>query len=330
MTLLRELRRRGARVMAPLALSTALLAACGGGTSQVDPFKPARVIAFGDENSVIVDDGTHDGFKYSINDRRGTTAGKCTALPIFTQSLAALYGFVFEQCNPNALVPKAFAYAVTGARIDDPVSGLAAQIAAVTDLGATDMVSVMIGGNDVIDLFEQVRDGTRSSTDAIAEAQQRGRRAADMISALLATGAHAIVITNPDLGLSPYARAQELAYPGAAALLSKLAYELNGYLRTSVEPNDGRFWGMVLADDVVAAMAKVPTAFLSTPSNATEAACTTASAIDCVINDDSTLSSLVAGAGSTSHLWADDRHLGPSAHSLIGQRVQSRAINNPF
>lgn len=330
MTLLRELRRRGARVLAPLALSTALLAACGGGTSQVDPFKPARVIALGDENSLIVDDGAHDGFKYSVNDRRGTAAGKCTLLPIFAQSLAALYGFVYEQCNPNALVPKAFAYAAIGARIDDPVNGLAAQIAAVTGLGATDLVSVMIGGNDVIELFEQVRDGTRSSTDAIAEAQQRGRRAANIISALLATGAHAIVVTNPDLGLSPYAKAQELAYPGAAALLSKLVYELNGYLRTSIEPNDGRFWGMVLADDVVAAMAKVPTAFLASPSDATVAACTTASAVNCVLNDDSTLTTLVAGASATSHLWADDRHLGPSAHNLISQRVLSRALNNPF
>jgi hypothetical protein len=333
MTLLCDLRRLGARALAPVVsvvLSATLLAACGGGTSQVDPFKPARVLALGDENSVIVDDGNHDGLRYTINDRRGSTAGKCNASPIFVQSLAAYYGFAFEQCNPNGLVPKAFVHAVVGATIDDPVKGLAAQIAGITDLASSDLVSLMIGGNDVIELFEQVRDGTRSSTDAIAEAQQRGLRAAAMVSGLLTTGAHVLVVTAPDLGLSPYAVAQELTYPGAAALLSKLSYELNGYLRTSVEPNDGRFWGLVLADDIVAAMAKLPSSFLTSPAIANVAACTTASAIDCMLTDDTTTSTLVEGAGTGTHLWADDRHLGPAAHSRIGLQLQSRAVNNPF
>lgn len=333
MTLLRDLRRLGARLLAPLtpvALAAVLLGACGGGTSQVEPFVPARVIALGDENSVIVNDGTNDGFKYSINDRRGTTAGKCAALPTFAQSLASLYGFAFEQCNPSALVPKAFIHAVVNARIDDPVIGLAAQIAGVADLGKSDMVSVMIGGNDVIDLFEQVRDGGLTRSAAIDEARLRGRRAAAQVSAILATGARALVITTPDLGLSPYARAQALGFPGAEALLSELAFELNGNLRTNVEPNDGRHWGLVLADDIVAAMHKLPTSFLSPPSIATEAACTTASVTDCVITDDAATSTLVSGASASSHLWASDRHLGPEAHSRIGQQLQSRAVNNPF
>ncbi len=330
MTFFPDLRRLGVRVLAPVALTAALLAACGGGTSQVEPFKPTRVIALGDENSVIVDDGAHDGFKYTINDRRGTVLGKCAAVPIFAQALASLYGFAYAQCNPSAVEPKAFMHARVGATIDDPAIGLAAQIAGVADLGKFDMVSLMIGGNDVIALFEQVRDGALTADAAIAEARLRGKRAAAMVSAMLAREAKVIVVTNPDLGLSPYAAAQAVAYPGAAALLSTLGFELNGNLRTNVEPNDGRHWGLVLADDIVAAMHKVPTAFLVSPSDPVHAACTTPSALACQITDDATTSTLVTGAGLNSHLWADDRHIGPDAHGRIGQQMQSRAINNPF
>lgn len=330
MTFFPDLRRLGARVLAPVALSAVLLAACGGGTSQVEPFKPTRVIALGDENSVIVDDGNHDGFKYTVNDRRGTVLGKCAAAPIFVQALASLYGFAYAQCNPAAVEPKAFSQAREGATIDDPTIGLAAQIAGVADLGKTDMVSLMIGGNDVIALFEQVRDGAISADAAIAEARARGKRAAAMVSAMLAREAKVIVVTSPDLGLSPYATAQAVAYPGAGALLSTLGFELNGNLRTNVEPNDGRHWGLVLADDIVAAMHKVPTSFLVAPSDAVNAACTTPSALSCQITDDAATSTLVTGASLSSHLWADDRHLGPDAHGRIGQQMQSRAVNNPF
>ncbi len=330
MTLLRDLRRLGALVLAPVALSAALLTACGGGTSQVEPFKPLRLIALGDENSVIVNNGSNDGFRYTINDRRGTAAGMCERLPIFAQSLAGLYGFAFAECNPNATVPLAFVHAVAGARIDDLTGGLAAQVASVANLGKTDMVSLMVGSNDVIDLYERVRANSLSRGDALAEASARGRRAAGMVSGILATGARAIVVTSPDLQSSPYAQAQELVYPGAASLLSELGYALNGSLRTNIEPNDGRHWGLVLADDIVAAIAKLPTAFLSAPAVASTAACTTASAKDCVITDDSTTTTLVSGASTNSHLWADDRHLGPDAHSRIAQQVLARAVNNPF
>ena len=330
MTLLRELRRLGARVLAPVALSAALLSACGGGTSQVEPFKPLRLLALGDENSVIVNNGSNDGFRYTINDRRGTAAGKCHKLPIFAQSMATYYGMAFAACNPAAVTPKAFVHAVVGARIDDPVSGLAAQIASVSGLGTTDMVSVMIGGNDVIELFERVRDGSLSRAAAVAEANARGRRAANIISGLLSTGARAIVVTVPDFQSSPYAKAQGLVYAGAGTLLSELGYALNGSLRTNVEPNDGRHWGLVLADDIVAAIAKRPTAFLASPAAVGIAACTTVSAKDCLLTDDALTTTLVTGASINTHLWADDRHLGPEAHSRIGQQVLARAINNPL
>ena len=72
----------------------------------------------------------------------------------------------------------------------------------------------------------------------------------------LATGARAIVITIPDMGLSPYAGNANKTNPGASALLSRLTTDFNGFLRTRINATayDGRNYGLVLADDIVAAI----------------------------------------------------------------------------
>ena len=203
MTLFRDLRRLGATLLAPVMLSTALLVACGGGTQQVQSFVPARLIVFGDENSMIKNDGSGDGFKYTVNDR-SASKGKCLALPTFAQSLASLYGFVFEQCNPNGDTPKAFIRAQRLATVDDASTGLAQQLASQADLNRKDLVSVMIGSNDIIELYERTQSGLARAA-ALAEAQRRGALAAVQVNAMLATGARAIVFTVPDLSSSPYA-----------------------------------------------------------------------------------------------------------------------------
>lgn len=316
------------RVGLPLALAaTAALAACGGGTSQVRAFTPSRVLVFGDETSVIVNDGSADGFRYTINDRTSTAAGKCLASPTFAQMMVSGYGMVVEQCNPTGATPKAFILAVAGATVDDVSSGLQQQVARVSGgVNDQDMALVMIGANDVIALYEDVRAGRMTNAEAVSEAQRRGRHAGEGVNAILSTGARAIVVTIPDMSLSPYAVTQQTGDPGAKTLLATLSYEFNAYLRTSIDSQayDGRNYGLVLADDIVSAMAKFPTSYLTSPSVAAVAACTTASAVDCLTT------TLVEGAGTLTHLWADDRHLGPNAHNRIGLAVQSRMLGNPF
>ena len=85
-----------------------------------------------------------------------------------------------------------------------------------------------------------------------------------------------------------------------------------------------------LADDIVAAMNKFPTSYLASPYNVTVPACTSTKLTDCVLTDDTTTTTLVSGASSTSHLWASDRHLGPVAYAQIASQAISRAVNNPF
>ena len=339
MTSSRDLRRLGLRWLAPVVVSAVLLTACGGNTSQVTAFLPDRVIAFGDENSVIDDDrggiGNHDrnGFKYTINDR-STSGSDCRASPIIAQSVASHYGFVFAECNPTAptaLTPKAFIRAIAGAQVEDPLTGLAAQRAAVTNLGPTDLVTVMIGGNDIIALYERVRDRTMIGAEAVNEAKRRGNAAADQITAMLTTGARAVVMTVPDISLAPYASHAAKTDSNAISLLQQLSHHYNGSLRTRIQPNDGRHWGLVLGDDVVTAMHKAPRNFLGLPPNVVDAACpTTIDPRDCVLVSAPATSTLVAGATLSNYLWATDRHIGPAAHLRIGQQAVARAVNNPF
>ena len=339
MTFSSNLRRLGARVLAPVALAAALLAACGGGTSQVEAFQPDRLIVLGDENSMIDDfvdaEGKHDGFKYTVNDRSASTTGKCLALPNMAQSVASLYGFAFEQCNPAAVTAKAFILARRHAKVDDPANGLAQQISTRPDLGTTDLVMLMIGGNDIIELYERTLGGL-SQANAVAEIQRRGAVAAEQVNRVLATGARALVITVPDLGLSPYAVNANLTNTNASAVLGSLTYEFNAYLRIGIDASrfDGRNNGLVLADDIVAAMSRLPASFLTSPSVAAVAACAIASgqSADAVATAvlACTTTNLVANANATSHLWASDRHIGPAAHARIGTQAQSRAATNPF
>jgi phospholipase/lecithinase/hemolysin len=336
MSLLRDLNRRLPNWLAPLGAvvaAVAVLAACGGGTSQVQSFRPDRVVVLGDENSMIADatdaEGKHDGYKYTINDRSSTSTGKCTALPTFAQSVASLYGFVFKECNPTDATPKAIIAAVENATVGDVVSGLKQQVINVNGgLGNTDLVTVMIGLHDILEVYAQVKGGFLGEAGALAEIKRRGQAAASVVTNdILKTGARALVFTIPDLGLSPYAVTEQLSRSNAKSLLSQMTYDFNAELRANITPSDGRQWGLVLADDVVTTMSKFPTSYLASPAVADVAACDAAlapSVTQC------TTTTLVSGASSTSHLWADDTHIGPQAHSRIGSLAQTRALNNPF
>ena len=292
------------------------LAACGGSTSQVDPFVAKRVLAFGDETSVL----TSDGRKYSVNVLTDSGALDCAEQRIWVQRVAAVYDIVFAECNPDAqAVTNGRMLAQPGARAAD----LATQIDAFVAAGAVvdgDLATVLVGANDVLELYAQYPD--RSEDEILAEARQRGDATAQQVNRLIGLGARVVLATVPDLGLSPFGRAERDANSGVnrAALISRLVDAFNVRMRVGIV-NDGRKIGLVLGDEMVQAMDDNPNAFGI--DDHTQAVCTRALP-DC----DTT--TLIAGADAEHALWADPTHLAYGGQNRLGNLAASRARDNPF
>lgn len=293
------------------------LAACGGGTTQVEDFVPVRVFAFGDETSMLLADGR----KYSVNALDGDGALACQTEPVWTQAVARNYGFVFAECNPNAVAdPRAVMAAAPGARADDLAGQIDAQIAAGL-LEAGSLATVMMGANDVWALYAQFP--ARTEGELKAEARALGARVAGQVNRLVDRDVRVIVATVIDLGKTPFALAERAAHDDVdrAALISRLGAELNAGMRVNIV-NDGRFVGLVLADEMLQAIVKAPSAFGVV--NVQDRACT-------IDTPDCTSATLATSeTRSSTWLWADDFYMAYGGQVRLGLLAVARANNNPF
>jgi len=326
MSLKNHLGRIAARAAAGIAV-TAALASCGGGTYQVSVFKPTRILSFGDESSKLV--GTQ-GLKYSINGLNSSTNQiDCSVNPIWTQKLAANYGLVYANCNTDASISTA-AYDET--TIDATVDDVTTQVNAFTSLdqfNSNDLVTIWVGVHDVIEEYQT--NGTGDNTTPINNMQSSGAALAKVVNAIVATGAKVILLTIPDVSLSPYGytEAQRGDFD-RAKLLSDMSSAFNLSLRSNIV-NDGSKIGLVLVDDYIRNAVKSPGSYsyISLPNRsygcnedtAPLPSCTTAT----LSNDPST-----GLAATSNYLWADSTHLGANAQSYIGTQAVSRATSNPF
>lgn len=313
--------RRAAEALMAVAVALAM-ASCGGGTERIEPFVPNQIIVLGDDNNLL----EADGRRYGINGLDTSNVLDCRLLPVWTQGLASAFGLVLDRCTTGTtVIPRAITRAVAGAKAADLDAQIDAQVAAGA-LTSKDLFTVMVGMHDVIEVYETFAGDktcdidTRVDTPMEMELRTRGRHVAEQINRLIDADARVIVSTVPDLGLTPYARTRDAANPGQAALLTCLTAAFNARVRVDIL-QDGRFVGLVLADDLVQAITKSPGSYGLL--NVTDPACTTA-ALDC------TTATLVSGGSTGTHLWADDRRLGPVAHGQLATLADSRARNNPF
>ena len=305
---------------AALLAAAGLLASCGGG-EQVQSFFATRVIAFGDEFSVI----NANGSKYTVNAllSGSSTAFDCAANPIWIQTLAAAYGLVFPQCAGTTPDPASRIYAANGAMVAD----LSAQIDQQLNLGggfvATDLVTVFAGANDIVAQFQQypaVGEDQLTANLTVAAAAL-----ADQVNRLAGFGAKVLIVTVPDMGLTPFAGDRSVgSTDGNPPLLTRLSTKFNDALLSNLL-NDGHKIGLVQLDQY---LKSVDTAAISGASgapfsNTTQAACTVALP-NCSTNP------LVSDAVGATWLWADNRHLGAGGQASLGSLAQSRAQNNPF
>ena len=304
------------------AAMAVLLAACGGG-EQVQEFRATRVFAFGDESSVINSDGT----KYSINALTTAGAVDCGNNLLWVQSVAAIYGLVFPECNLNAVPgPVSRIYATVGARVANLSLQIDQQITA-GGFAAGDLATVLIGANDIIDQFQQYPGVGEAQLNANLE--QAANDLAAQVNRLADLGVKVIIATAPDMGLTPLAGDPAGAN---AALLTRLSSHFNIKMRRGIY-NDGRRIGLVLLDEYLGTVRKFGLGFINT----TLAACLASAPLpNCNPNTLGTDAAAVpppatpASASAATWLWADDRHLTPAGQNSLASLAIQRAQNNPF
>lgn len=311
--------KHGASRIGCALLVAAALAACGGGTSQIDPFAPTRILAFGDESSTL----TSDGKKYSINGVVDATgAFDCKLNPIWVQTVATAFGLVFPQCNPDNKSPtQGVMYAAPGAKVADLKATLDTHFS-TSGFGPKDLATIMIGANDVFELYGQFPAQSRDTL--IEAAKTRGRLLGDQVNRIANANGRVIISTLPDLGLTPFARAEKATKTDTdrAALITTLTNEFNLAMRLTII-NDGRLIGLVLLDEATQAIDKFPSAFGY--ANVTSAACLATVALP-----NCTTKTLLTDASADTWLWASDRLLGSAGQARLGALAQSRAKTNPF
>ena len=157
-----------------------------------------------------------DGRKYSVNAFKQITAADgtsvddpttidCTRNPLWIQTVAGSFGLAFDRCLGTATGASGQALAQAGHKVAD----LPAQIAAVQGnaLGEKDLALVMIGMHDILELYGQYPNVGRDVL--IAQARDRGRSLGAQINTLALSGPAVVVLTVPDIGLSPFALGAE-------------------------------------------------------------------------------------------------------------------------
>ena len=307
-----------------LALATvaaaALIAGCGGGsTQQIDPFAPTRIIAFGDESGTVLQSGK----KYGINGLNADTRQvDCRINPVWSQVLASGFGFVYSQCNSDFVaLPQGIMYAAADAKVAD-VRDKIDQHLSNDRFGPKDMVAIMVGVNDIVELYRQFP--AQSKDSLINEAKARGKLLAEQANRIANANGRVLVSTIFDVGLTPFGQKEKLQQTDIdrAAFLDELSGAFNISMRLNLL-NDGRLIGLVLVDETIQQIARFPAAFGF--SDVTNAACRSD-----VAPQDCTTETLVTDASASQWLWAGDTLLGPSAQQRIGSLALTRARNNPF
>lgn len=297
------------------AAATVLLAACGGGTSQYEPFVAGRVLVVGDDFSAL----DANGRKHAVNGINAADGSlNCAAELLWVQTVASIYGHVFKECNPaGATTFNAIMRAAAGAKVAD----IAAQVVAQEASGGfrdTDLVLALGGLNDILELYG--RFPAESSASLLTEARARGERMAGVVNRLVDLKAKVIISTVPDLGLSPFARAEEVRVPGRAAFISELTRVFNERLGVKVLL-DGRYVGLMQSDLRTQLAARFPGGYAL--ADVSTAVCT-------VALPGCTTATLLPSASAGAYFWADGTRLASGGQTQLASLAVERATRNPF
>jgi outer membrane lipase/esterase len=261
-----------------------------------------------------------NGKKHTVND---FTNGQldCTKNIVWVQRLANGLGVPMQNCAGTSTKAPSISRAVAGARVADVQAQIDAHTASDT-FGAKDLFTVFVGLHDILAEFATLTASNEATL--VANLQARGKVLGGLVNRIALAGSPVLVVTVPDVGLTPFARKQEAIAAGRRAVLQRLTSAFNIAMRLEII-NDGRLIGLVDAFDLTKALAQNPSFFALT--NITDAACSTPT-------PDCTTATLATVGGSpaayTNYLWADDFQFTPAVHERLGLSAEGRARNNPF
>jgi phospholipase/lecithinase/hemolysin len=105
---------------------------------------------------------------------------------------------------------------------------------------ANQLVTVFAGGNDIFSNVGGITAGLETPTQAVAAMTQAGADLANYVNTLiLAKGAtHVVVLTLPDVSLTPYALGADAVSPGSAALVKQMTVAFNTELQKDLTASD--------------------------------------------------------------------------------------------
>ncbi len=323
------------RVVRGLALAAigALLASCGG--TELVAFVPARVLSFGDQSSVM----TADGKKYTINgivpDSGVPGTINCVLNPIWIQVLATSYGITFPQCpgsvdgvTPTGRILAQDGATAGGARDIDLAGQITRQLATPAadggGINSSDLVSLLIGVNDVVSIYERYERDEITGPEATALAEQAGEAVSAQIARITDAGGRVIIATVPDVSVTPFAGKPRRRRAGYSYALTA---RMNARLLVTID-NDGRKIGLIELNPYLVSVVTNPATYGYL--NVTDAACLPAYPLpNCTV---ATLKNNEDGSPATAYtwLWANSLQFSAGAHLQLGNLASSRAHNQPF
>jgi outer membrane lipase/esterase len=345
--------------------AAALLAACGGGGdgNQSPRVTYGKLVSFGDSLSdvgtyAVSGVAALGGGKYTVNGPDGKNwtellaAQMGVAAPCAAQTgLNANQALIGFPAAPIVNHDGCFGYAQGGARVTDPVgpgnaallalgdaSGALGQLtdplfnqitrhltAAGGSFDATDLVSVMAGGNDVFMNLATLSaviaaggDPNTAAQDAVQAMGVAGAQLAGYIKALiLAHGAqHVVVVNLPDVSLTPFAKSLDASTQG---LIQVMSSTFNQQLATGLAGTDN----VLVVDAFTESQKQAATPAQYGLSNVTTPACDLAGVLAALPTSlVCTTATVIAGDVST-YAYADSVHPTPYGYRLLAQLVTS-------
>ena len=311
-----------------------LLSSCGGSgqSGQSKRFKPTRMIVFGDEASLLSTQppGTvTNAAKYTNNgfDQATNSTLDCRENRLWVQYLADEYSLVFAECNPANATATAQMRATAGAKVADLATAVDAFLAASAPV-PTDLITMMVGTNDIVELYTSVSSSAITQNAAVAEAARRGELFGVQINRLTNSKnkqGRVMYSTVPEVGLTPFGVGKSLA---DQSLLNSLTTSFNNAMRSTVDINGRSNAFLDTAQrfrNIIDFVRKGKSVSSSNVTNVTVAAC-----LDPVNLLTCTNNTLVSGATSTDHIWAGNINFSAAGHILIGNDAVDLATSLPL